>query len=84
MNPSTVLKKVREFVIQNFLVDDDEAGFSDDQSFLETGVIDSTGILELIFFLENEFDLEIDDEEMVPDNLDSVANIGRFVLSKSK
>ena len=84
MNHSAVLKKVREFVIHNFLVGDDDAGFSDDQSFLETGLIDSTGILEVILFLETEFDLEIDDEEMVPDNLDSVANIGRFVLTKSK
>ena len=84
MNHSAVLKQVREFVIQNFLVGDDEAEFSDDQSFLETGLIDSTGILEVILFLENEFDLEIDDDEMVPDNLDSVANIGRFVLTKSK
>ena len=84
MNPGAVVKKVREYVIENFLVGDEEAGFSDEQSFLETGLIDSTGILEVILFLENEFDLEISDEEMVPENLDSVASIGRFVLSKSK
>ena len=84
MNPSAVLNKVRAYVIENLLVGDEEAGFSDDQSFLETGMIDSTGILEVILFLENEFDLEISDEEMVPENLDSVASIGRFVLSKSK
>ena len=84
MNPGAVVKKVREYVIENLLVGDEEAGFSDDQSFLETGMIDSTGILEVILFLENEFDLEISDEEMVPENLDSVASIGRFVLSKSK
>ena len=84
MDHSAVLKKVREYVIENFLVGDEEAGFSDEQSFLETGLIDSTGILEVIFFLEEQFDLEIDDEEMVPENLDSVASIGRFVLSKNK
>ena len=84
MNPGAVVKKVREYVIENLLVGDEEAEFSDDQSFLETGMIDSTGILEVILFLENEFDLEISDEEMVPENLDSVASIGRFVLSKSK
>lgn len=84
MNHGAVLKKVREYVIENFLVGDDEAEFSDEQSFLETGLIDSTGILEVIFFLEEQFDLEIDDEEMVPENLDSVASIGRFVLSKNK
>ena len=84
MRASAVLKKVRKYVVENLLISEDEAGFSDEQSFLETGLIDSTGILEVIFFLENEFDLEIDDEEMVPENLDSVANIGRFVLSKSK
>ncbi len=84
MNPSAVVKRVREYVIENLLVSDEEAGFTDDQSFLETGMIDSTGILEVIVFLENEFEIEIDDEEMVPENLDSVASIGRFVLSKSK
>lgn len=84
MDHSAVLKKVREYVIENFLVGDEEDGFSDEQSFLETGLIDSTGILEVIFFLEEQFDLEIDDEEMVPENLDSVASIGRFVLSKNK
>ncbi len=84
MSAGAVRKKVREYVVENLLIGEDEAGFSDEQSFLETGLIDSTGILEVIFFLENEFDLEIDDEEMVPENLDSVANIGRFVLSKSK
>lgn len=84
MSAGAVRKKVREYVVENLLIGEDEAGFSDEQSFLETGLIDSTGILEVIFFLENEFDLEIDDEEMVPENLDSVANIGRFVLSKNK
>ncbi len=84
MRASAVLKKVRKYVVENLLISEDEAGFSDEQSFLETGLIDSTGILEVIFFLENEFDLEIDDEEMIPENLDSVANIGRFVLSKNK
>lgn len=84
MSAGAVRKKVREYVVENLLIGEEEAGFSDEQSFLETGLIDSTGILEVIFFLENEFDLEIDDEEMVPENLDSVANIGRFVLSKSK
>ena len=84
MSAEAVLKKVREYVAENLLIGEEEAGFSDEQSFLETGLIDSTGILEVIFFLEKEFDLEIDDEEMVPENLDSVANIGRFVLSKNK
>ena len=63
MNHAAVLKKVREYVTENFLVGEEETGFSDEQSFLETGLIDSTGILEVIFFLETEFDLEIDDEE---------------------
>ncbi len=84
MNHSAVVKRVRQYVVESLLVGDEEEEFSDDQSFLEAGMIDSTGILEVIMFLETEFDLDIDDEEMVPENLDSVANIGRFVLSKSK
>ena len=53
MSAEAVLKKVREYVAENLLIGEEEAGFSDEQSFLETGLIDSTGILEVIFFLEN-------------------------------
>jgi acyl carrier protein len=75
-------KKVREYVVENFLLGEDEDEFSDEMSFLESGLIDSTGILELVGFLEEEFEIEIADEEMIPDNLDSVESVARFVVLK--
>lgn len=77
-----VLKQIREYVIENFVLGDEEEEFSDDQSFLDTGLIDSTGILEVISFLEDDYEIRIEDEEMIPDNLDSVEKIARFVHGK--
>ena len=75
-------KQVREYVVENFLLGEDEDEFSDETSFLESGLIDSTGILELVSFLEEEFEIEIADEEMIPENLDSIASVARFVVLK--
>lgn len=74
--------KVREFVVENFLFGEgDDLG--DDTSFLEEGIIDSTGILELVDFLEEEFDISIDDEELVPENLDSLKNVAAYLKKKT-
>ena len=77
-----IQKRVREYIIENFLLGEEEADFFDDQSFLETGLIDSTGILEVITFLEESYEITIEDEEMIPENLDSVENVARFVSTK--
>ncbi|WP_258868246.1 acyl carrier protein [Alkalilimnicola ehrlichii] len=61
---------------------DDPAALADDDSFLEQGIIDSTGIMEVIFFLEEEFGIRVDDDELIPENLDSVNRIARFVQRK--
>jgi len=73
--------KVREFVVENFLFGDGEA-LKYDTSFMEESIIDSTGILELVFFLEETFGLNIEDDELVPDNMDSLQNIARFIARK--
>ncbi len=73
--------KVREFVVENFLFGDGEA-LKNDTSFMEEGIIDSTGILELVFFLEETFSLSVEDDELVPDNMDSLQNIVRFIDRK--
>ena len=70
--------KIRAFIIENFLFGED-TDLKDNTSFLEEGIIDSTGVLELIEFLEEEFALEIDDEDMIPENLDSLNNIERYI-----
>ena len=75
------LDEVREFIIENFLFGDRER-FEPALSFLETGVIDSTGMLELVGFLESRYKIQIKDDEFVPENLDSLDNIERFLRRK--
>ncbi len=72
---------VREFIAENFLFRAD-AELDDDQSLLESGVIDSTGVLEVIAFLEQTFGISIADEDIVPENLDSINNMTRYLASK--
>jgi acyl carrier protein len=74
--------KVRNFIVENFLFGDDQ-GLDDDTSFLENGIIDSTGILELVLFLDEEFSIEIADEELIPENLDSINRIVSFLNWKT-
>jgi acyl carrier protein len=73
--------KVREFIIENFLFGKDE-GLNDDTSFLDAGIIDSTGVLELVGFLEEAFAITVEDEELLPENLDSVNNVVAYVGKK--
>ncbi|MBN1656725.1 MAG: acyl carrier protein [Deltaproteobacteria bacterium] len=75
-------KTLRSFILQNFLFTDDDSALSNSDSFLERGIIDSTGILELITFIEEQIGITVEDEEMVPENLDSIDNLVRFIGSK--
>ena len=78
---SDTKEKITNFMIENFLFGEAE-GFKDDTSFLEEGIIDSTGILELVNYLEEEFELSVDDEDLIPENLDSVKNVTAYVEKK--
>jgi acyl carrier protein len=71
-----------EFIVANYLFGDATRIPRDDDSFVEEGIIDSTGILELIEFLESHFGVEVSESETVPENLGSIANLTRFVMSK--
>jgi acyl carrier protein len=73
---------IREFVLENYLFGYDEDDLDNDSSFLELGVLDSTGIMELVAFLEKEFDIEVSDSEIIPENLDSINCISNYVCSK--
>ena len=73
--------KIREFISENFLFGEAN-GLKDDTSFLEEGIIDSTGVLELVNFLEEEFSITVDDEELIPENLDSINNVTAFLVGK--
>jgi acyl carrier protein len=72
---------IRNFVVENFLFGDDSQ-LDDDASFLEAGVIDSTGILELISFIEETYNIHVGDEELVPENLDSLNNVVQYLQQK--
>ncbi len=76
-----LLGAIRSFITSNFYVADPSA-LSDEASLLDGGIIDSTGVLEVIGFLEQTFAIQVKDEEMLPDNLDSIGKIARFVERK--
>ncbi len=73
---------VRAFIVDSFLMGGDQAGFTDSDSFLEQHIVDSTGFLELIMFLEETYGIEVKEDEMVPDNLDSLDAIDAYVQRK--
>lgn len=74
---------LRNYILDNFLFTDDQSELSSDDSFMEKGIIDSTGILEVIHFLEEEFNVHVEDDEMIPENLDSINNLKSFIEIKS-
>jgi acyl carrier protein len=76
-----VKSKIREFIIDNFLFGSAD-GLDDHTSFLDEGIIDSTGVLELVTFLEETYSIQIEDEELIPENLDSIDNISQFLEKK--
>jgi acyl carrier protein len=76
-----IQQRVREFVTSNFFVSD-AASLTDGASLLDLGVVDSTGVLEIIGFLESSFGVTVEDDEIVPANLDSIDKIAAFVGRK--
>jgi len=73
---------LRSFILENFLFTDDQAALGDSDSFLERGIVDSTGIMEVITFIEEEYGFGVANEEMVPENLDSVDSLVAYVKAK--
>ena len=70
---------IRNFIEENFLFQIGDQNLADDQSLLEAGVVDSTGVLELVAFLEDTFHLQIADKDIIPQNLDTVDSITAFI-----
>jgi len=77
-----VEQEVRGYILENYLFTDDESVLANSESFLEKGILDSTGILEVIYFIEDEYGVKVEDEEMIPENLDSVERLVAFVQRK--
>ena len=77
-----VNEKIRSFILENVLAGSRGTTLDDNDSFLEKGIIDSTGILELVSFIEDEFKIQVRDEELVPDNFDSVSKLAGYITTK--
>jgi len=75
----TILK---EYITESFLPSSGLETFEDNDSFMEKGIIDSTGVLELLEFIEERFDIQVEDEEVVPDNLDSLIKLDSYINRK--
>jgi acyl carrier protein len=78
----TIQNEIRAFVLENFLFGQQHTPLASDESFLEGGIIDSTGVLELVGFLEQRYAIAVADEDLIPDNLDSIERVARFVERK--
>src|SRR5580693_362762 len=74
-------RELRSFIVENFLLAQ-EGSLSNDDSFLEKGIFDSTGILELVSFVEHKYSIELEPDELVPENLDSISSLARFLQQK--
>jgi acyl carrier protein len=75
-------RELREFIVENFLYGQEDEHLSNSASLLELGIIDSTGVLELVGFLEQRYAIVIEDEELIPANLDSIDRLVRFITRK--
>jgi acyl carrier protein len=78
----SIARTIRDFVVTNFLFGQDSASLTETQSFLENGIVDSTGVLELVGFLEQTYSITVEDRELLPENLDSIQNVAQFISRK--
>ena len=82
--PSQTLEdRIRQHIVDNFLYTGDGSSLGYDQSLLESGIVDSTGVLELVFFVEETFGIKVKDDELVPRNFDSIAKLAAYVRAKT-
>ncbi len=77
-----IREEIRGFILDNFMMGRDPQELTDSASLLELGIIDSTGVLELVGFIEEKFNIHVEDEDLVPENLDSVDNLVSYIKGK--
>lgn len=78
----SVETEIREYLSQYLLFSDDAFEYDDDESFLENGIVDSVAVMELALFVEEKYNIVVDDHEITPDNFDSVNKLARYVRSR--
>jgi acyl carrier protein len=76
--------RIQKFILENYLFTSDRSALGLDDSLLGRGIVDSTGMLEIIMFIEEQLGVTVKDEDMIPENLDSVSRIAAFVESRRK
>lgn len=80
---TTLETQIKQFVLDNFLFGGDVAAIDDELSFMASGTIDSLGVLELIGFVEETYGIEVLDEDVLPENFDSVRNLANYIRAKT-
>jgi acyl carrier protein len=78
----TMTEEIRQFIVENYFLGQDESRLKDGDSSLESGILDSTGILQLITFLEETYGIAVGDEDISPDNLDSIERVAAYLQRK--
>jgi len=78
---STVAQQLRDFIVENFLYGQERA-FKDDDSFLGEGIVDSTGVLQLVSHLEETYEITVEDEDLTPENMDSINSVTAYLSRK--
>ena len=81
-NEKNIVDIISHFIINNFLLSNRNGNIDTNKSLYENGIVDSTGVLEIVDFLEETFDIKIEDDELIPDNLDSIKKMSEFVQRK--
>jgi len=79
-----IKNKIKEYIAKNLLFSNDGYDFADDASFLEEGIVDSQGVMELVMFVEEQFKVSVEDEDITPDNFDSVSLLVDYIHRKSE
>lgn len=84
LNIDSIRQQLRSFILENYLFTDDQSALDDNSSFLDGGILDSMGILELIDYLDESFAIKVEGDELIPDNLDSINSLIAFIGKKSQ
>ena len=77
-----IQEQIRQYILENFMYSDDASALTNDRSLIDSGIMDSTGVLELVGFIEETFEVQVDDTELVPENFDSVDKITGYIKRK--
>ena len=78
----TIESQIKDYIAKNLLFSSDGFGYPDDASFLEEGIVDSQGVMELVLFVEEAFKIGVDDSDIIPDNFDSVSQLSAYIQRK--